>query len=99
MGAWRPVLFPEHNFVISGPIDLKLSTCVCCTNTECNVKELQFQLLLSFSYLPLILEMYDISQNPFFLYSVHRTSVQVSVPGPIALFFLQKKSYNEAFYC
>ena len=34
----HPVLFPEHYFVISGPIDLKLGSCVCCNNTECCVK-------------------------------------------------------------
>ena len=32
-------------------------------------------MLLSLSCLPLIIEMFDISQNPFYLYSVHRTSV------------------------
>ena len=38
-GGGRPVLFPEHNFVISGRIDLQLGSCVCCNNKECNVRE------------------------------------------------------------
>ena len=38
-GAECPALFPEHDFVIFSPIDLKLGFCVCCNNTECSVKE------------------------------------------------------------
>ena len=31
--------------------------------------------------------MYDISQNPLYLYSGHRTPSQVSFPGPVTLLF------------
>ena len=38
-GRRRPVLCPEHKFVICTSIDLKTGICVCCNNTECIAKE------------------------------------------------------------
>ena len=38
-GLRHPVLFLEHNLVISGPIYLKHGSCVCYNNTEWNGKE------------------------------------------------------------
>ena len=35
-----PVFCLEHNFVISGLIDLKLGICICCNNMACSAKEL-----------------------------------------------------------
>ena len=33
VGGWSLVLCPENNFVIPGPLDLKLGICVSCNNT------------------------------------------------------------------
>ena len=36
---FRVVLSPEHKFVISSLIDLKLGICICCDKMECSMKE------------------------------------------------------------